>query len=137
MNNAQKRRIGAFIIDVMVISLFATFAENIMSTFNDQISFNVLGLKLNYTFSFSILFYVSYFLLFDLMNHGVTIGKILFKIRVVFQDKTELPKSIHLKRSMLKIVGIIIFPIAVLLFFLNKYFTVHDHFCRTITIPKP
>lgn len=136
MDNTQKKRIGAFIIDLMVISLFATFAENIMSIFNDQISLKAFGLTFNYTFSFSVLFYVSYFLLFDLTNYGVTLGKMLFKIKVVFQDKTELPKSIRLKRSMLKIFGIIILPITVLLFFLNKYFTIHDHFNQTVTIPK-
>jgi len=136
MNNTQKRRVGAFIIDLMVIGFFVTFAENILSFFIEKISFDALGLTFNYTFSFSILFYVSYFLLFDLINNGITLGKMIFKIKVVFLDKTELTKATHLKRSLLKILGIIILPIAVLLFFLNKYFTIHDHFCQTTTIPK-
>lgn len=137
MDTTQKRRVGAFIIDVMIICLLSAFTENIVSTFNDEISFNALGLTLNHTFSFSVLYYVSYFLLFDQMNHGITIGKMLLKIMVVFQDKTELPKAIRLKRSLLKIISILILPITVLLFFLNKYFTIHDHFNQTITIPKP
>jgi uncharacterized RDD family membrane protein YckC len=136
MNQTQKRRVGAFVLDLMVIGIFTTFAENILSFFIDKVSFDALGLTFNHTFSFSILFYVSYFLLFDLINNGVTLGKMIFKIEVVFLDKTELTKATHLKRSLLKILGIIILPIAVLLFFLNKFFTIHDYFCQTITVPK-
>ena len=136
MNSTQKRRVGAFIIDLMVIGIFASFAENIISFFIEKVSFDALGLTFNYTFSFSILFYVFYFLLFDLINNGITLGKMIFKIEVVFIDKTELTKATHLKRSLLKILGIIILPIAMLLFFLNNFFTIHDHFCQTITITK-
>lgn len=137
MDTTQKRRIGAFIIDVMIIGLFTTFAENILSIFNEKISFDALGITFNYTFSFSVLFYVFYFLLFDFLNNGDTIGKMVFKVKVVFLDKTEVPKAIHLKRSLLKILGIVILPISVLLFFLNKHFTIHDRFYQTITILKP
>jgi uncharacterized RDD family membrane protein YckC len=136
MNNTQKRRIGAFIIDAIVIGFFATFAENIFSLFDEKFSFDALGLTFYYKFSFSILFYVFYFVLFDLINNGVTLGKMIFKIKVVFLDETELPKVTRLKRSLLKVVGIVILPIAVLLFFLNNFFTIHDHFCQTITISK-
>lgn len=137
MDNTQKRRMAAFIIDAVIIGFFATFAESILSLFNEKISFSPFGLKFNYTFSLSILFYVSYFLMFDLVNNGITPGKMIFKIKIVFLDKTVPPKAIHLKRSLLKIFGIIILPIAVLLFFLNKFYTIHDHFCQTVTIRKP
>jgi len=136
MDATQKRRIGAFIVDAMLIGLLSTFAENILSLFNEKINFTAFGITFNYTFCFSILFYVFYFLLFDLLNNGATFGKMIFKIKVVFYNNNELPKRIHLKRSLLRILSIIILPVAVLLFFLNSCFTIQDHFCQTKTIPK-
>lgn len=136
MDNRQKRRIGAFILDALIIGIFSTFAENIISLFTEKFSFNALGLTFYYTFSVSILFYVFYFLLFDQFNSGVTFGKMVFKIKVVFYNNNELPKRIHMKRSLLKILSIIILPVAVLLFFLNSCFTIQDHFCQTKIIPK-
>lgn len=130
------RRIGALIIDLAIINSLAALLKALLPMFSKKGIFEWFGLEFTYTIGVSFILCVCYFILFDLANSGRTIGKILFKIYVAFEDGTSVPKSILIKRSLLKTLSIIIMPVAVLLFFLNDYYSLQDRFARTQTITK-
>ena len=136
MRNERQSRIFAFMGDIIAIGSINTFAENIFSFFNESESFVFLGLHFTYNFSVSFLLYLCYFMLFDLINHGTTFGKLIFGIKIASKDESKLATTVCLKRSLLKIVSIIILPIAAALFLFKDRFTIHDHFANTITVYK-
>jgi uncharacterized RDD family membrane protein YckC len=136
MNSTQQRRIGAFIIDVIIIGFFVTFSENLLSSAFQAKSFELMGIQFHMRIGTSFLFYMCYFMIFELLNNGSTLGKLLFGIKVVHEDETEISKRTGIKRSLLKVVSIMILPLAILLFLFSDYFTIQDHYSRTITVRK-
>ena len=134
MELTGRYRIGAFIIDMIIVSLIASFIESMFSIFDESSVIELFGFSFKLVYSLSIPFYLSYFILFDLLNDGKSIGKMVFGIKVVFIDYKEVQLGTLLKRTILKTLSIIILPISVLMFVLNKRFTFHDYYTNTITV---
>jgi len=136
MKSTQQRRIGAFIIDVFIVSVFVTLTENMLSSVIEAKSFALFGIQFDLRIGTSFLLYVCYFIIFDLINNGITAGKLIFGIKVVHEDETQISKGVRVKRSLLKIISIIILPLSILLFLFSDYFTIQDYYSRTLTVRK-
>ena len=136
MKSTQQRRIGAFIIDVFIVTVFVTFTENLLSSTIEAKNFDLFGIQFDLRIGTSFLLYVCYFIIFDLINNGITAGKLIFGIKVVHKDETEISKGVSIKRSLLKITSIIILPLSILLFLFSDYFTIQDYYSRTLTVRK-
>ena len=122
------------LFDVITIGALITFTENLFFYFNEIQSFEFFGIHMNYKFGASFLLYLCYFLIFDIFNNGNTIGKLILGINVVSNDQSILTGGIRMKRTLLKMLSIIILPISVLLFLFNDSFTIHDHYSNTMTV---
>lgn len=134
MKSTQQRRIGAFIIDTLVIGILVSLVESLFPFLYEAKTTSIFGISVTYRFGASFLFYVCYFILFDLANEGNTIGKLLFKIKVISEDEAEITKGKRMVRSLLKLVSIIVLPIAILLFLFKDYFSMQEHYTNTITV---
>lgn len=134
MDSVKQRRTGAFFVDIVLLGIIVTFLESIIEPLNKGVSYSMLGIRLNIRFGVTFLLYISYFLAFDILNRGNTLGKIIFGIKVVYNDNTTPEHKHRLKRTLLKIVSIIVLPVSILLFFLNDSFTIHDHYTKTVTV---
>lgn len=139
MNNINKSRIYSFLIDSFLSNLIGSFFLSLLYREKDinVSSFLLFDHKFNYGFSFLLVFFMIYFILFDLFNYGQTIGKLIFSIYVVeVVNFKRLPKSKLLERTIYKTIAILILPISILLFLLKDGFTIQDKFSKTITIIK-
>ena len=136
MESTQLKRIGAIIIDLMIIGALTTIIESLFATIFRSGSFELFDMRFDYKIGATFLLYVCYFLFFDLIISGRTIGKLIFGVLVVLEDEMATSRTVRLKRSLLKILSIIILPIAVLLFLFKNYYTIHDHYSGTMTVIK-
>ncbi|MBT8387408.1 MAG: RDD family protein [Ignavibacteria bacterium] len=134
MKSTQQKRIGAFIIDIVLMGGIISLVEGIFSNFFESQPFELWGLSFNYRFSFAIVVYLCYFFLFDLFKNGRTVGKMVVGVKLLHIENLKLSKRDHFTRSLLKIVSITILPISILLFLFKDHFTIHDQFAKTITV---
>jgi uncharacterized RDD family membrane protein YckC len=139
MENINKKRIYAFITDSVLSNSIGLVILTFLNFENEKLigEFNLLGLSINYGYSFQIFIFLFYFIFFDLINNGVTLGKLIFSIIVV--NKISLKKlsfKENAKRTLYKILAICIFPVSIIVFFRNEGFTIQDKFCKTTTIKK-
>lgn len=139
MENINTKRIFAFITDSVLSNSIGLVILTFLNLENRKLigEFNFLGLSINYGYSFQIFIFLFYLIFFDLLNKGLTLGKLLFSIIVVNKNSLkELSFKENAKRTLYKILGICIFPITIIIFFTNKGFSIQDKFCRTTTIKK-
>ena len=131
MNNKSKR-IFALIIDLIIIGFIYNITINVLNLNVDLGHIKILNLDIIYGYSFIFIIYLVYFFVFDFVNKGITFGKNLTKIKVISNTEENLNYNIFL-RSSLKVLSLMIFPIAGFLFILNGY-TIQDIVVRTETI---
>lgn len=134
MDRTKLWRIGAFIVDIVILGAIVSFSEGLLDTSIEGKSYDLFGMNFSIKLGVTFLIYVMYFLIFDVANRGNTVGKIIFRIKVVTEDNSTPRCGIRMIRTILKIVSIIILPISILLFFLNDSFTIHDRYAKTLTI---
>lgn len=136
MENIKQKRIYSIIVD-MIISNF--IGVTILSLFNLEKNmqlgkFTLLDQEIGYGYSFQAIIILLYFVLFDAFNKGKSFGKLIFSIFVVDNSTLrELSFITRFKRTILKVLGIIIFPIS-LIMFLAFDTTIHDSVAKTKTI---
>lgn len=136
MANCKQKRIFSMIVD-MIVSNFIGAA--LLSLFNLEMNVQLgklllFGLELDYGYSFQAIIILLYFIIFDISNKGRSSGKLLFSIQVV--DRLSLQEiSIirRIQRTVLKVLGIIILPVSLLMFFAFDI-TIHDSVVKTMTI---
>ncbi|CAM3455905.1 RDD family protein [Aequorivita lipolytica] len=130
--NIKTKRIFALIIDLIVIGFIYSFGTNFINLNVELGSKEIFNLNILYGYSFLIVVYWIYFFLFDVFNKGITFGKMLTKIRVISNVEKNSNYNKFL-RTFLKVLSLMIFPIAGFLFVLNG-FTIHDKAINTETI---
>ena len=135
MSEIQQKRILAFIIDLVIAGIISGIIRSILSTIFIAKTYTYIGINFEFNFEFSLIVYVIYFIAFDIMNQGKTFGKYLFNNKVVFTDK-EPTKLDLIKRSLLKVVSIMILPISILLYLFYNVFTIQDHFSGSKVITE-
>lgn len=128
------KRILALLIDAFLVGIMESIFLNLIElNLGMEGKFSFFGHDYVYGFSFLFLFYLLYFIFFDLFAKGQTIGKTILKIKSVNQDNLDLSVRWRLLRTFLKMVSIIFWPISALVYiFLDV--TLEDTICKTKTI---
>lgn len=117
MNSGLFKRLVAYILDIIIVSMILNFAffivpsndkmiearnnlDNLTASFGKVDSKEFLELYQDYNYEYSsssslhsivsITVYILYFIVFQYMNKGATIGKQILKIRVVKDNEEEL-----------------------------------------------
>lgn len=134
MNKIYLKRIGSFLIDISIIETVSSLIANFIPIKIKVSSFELLGKNFYINISFIIILYILYFILFDILNNGKTLGKILFKIKVLSIENNNLSKVKLVIRSFYKILSILILPISIILYYFYNYFTIQDRICKTKTV---
>jgi uncharacterized RDD family membrane protein YckC len=113
------RRVLALVIDLLIIGVIISLFSNIFEIKGPKKNIELYNIDFIYGYSYVFLFYLSYFFLFDFINKSITLGKALFKIKLMFDanDKTLFRRIL---RSIIKVISLIIFPISILLFLVKK-----------------
>ena len=129
----KNRRLSAFFIDDIVISIF------LIVIFFDQLA-NIkepmeLSIFLQKNFFSFVLLRVLYHTFFIWQN-GMTLGKMLLKIRVVEIESATTPSlSVAFIRAMLRVVSETIFYIGYLMAYFNPLAqTLHDKIAKTVVV---
>jgi uncharacterized RDD family membrane protein YckC len=136
MKKFQTRRIVAFIVDSTIIGLFAGFFDGFFSDMFQEKVFLFFNQEIKVKFSIAFVFYLIYFFLFDLLNKGTTLGKLLTQIRIVSSNSKSLSVVDLMLRTVLKLISIIFLPIAAIIYLLSDSFTVHDALMKTQTMAE-
>lgn len=119
------KRTIAFVVDGFIVSMISSFIVSAYLFLFDQPYAFQIKFSLD---SFPISFLI-YLLAFDLFHGGNTIGKKFVNIKLNIDEFSARDSKKHLiKRTIFKMVSIIIFPLASLLFVFNRGFTIHDYF---------
>ncbi|WP_452229213.1 RDD family protein [Lacinutrix sp. MEBiC02404] len=122
MKNIYLKRFLAFLIDFIIVSFIYNILDDMLSLSFEITELTLFETKIKLRFSFMILTFYIYILLFDVFNKGITFGKMIFNLSIDNTDSDNLEVVDLLKRSLLKILTIIILPISILLYlFKNKY----------------
>jgi len=137
MSQIQVKRCWAFLIDVIVVSLGISAIKTALSgfvspPFLDEISFQLGGTSL-----LSLGSMLLYFLVFDLIREGKTLGKKLCANQVVFEHSDVPSLGLRIKRTLWKIVSIALLPVALLLYVFKHRFTLQDYFCKSYVTTDP
>lgn len=137
MENINKKRIYSLIVDIAISNLISmiffsvmnlkyNFYENSFVVFNNEISFG---------FSFQIIIMFMYFIIFDIFNQGKSFGKLIFSIKLIRKNSLEELTTIDLlKRSIYKMISIVLLPISIILFLFYNCFSLQDRFSNSKTI---
>ena len=127
----ENKRIYSFLVDMIVISLILSLLPFSLVKKIVEFSFNNTDFIVNFEYKFFII--LVYFLVFDLFNKGKTIGKLIFKIKVVDIATNVFVFKQAVVRTLLKMISIVIFPISFFLMKFKKY-TLHEQYSKTKTI---
>lgn len=135
MTTVKLNRIGALLIDLILISLAYTLIYNFIP--KEWLS---VSLSANYGFSLErILYYgsfLAYFLLFDFTNGGDSPGKEILKLSTRGAGGKKLGPAQAVKRSLLKLASLIILPVSALLYLFGEgEFSLHDAYLKTGVFP--
>lgn len=133
----NKNRVFSFLLDAFIVGIMTSLIESLFTFISDKHSFELFGINFNYSLSLSLLIYLIYFIVFDLFLDGKSIGKLIWKIKIVSKENSmDFTISSHIRRTMLKLVSILILPISILMFLLNQGFTLHDYYTNATTIQQ-
>ena len=135
MNTALKR-ILAYVLDGPIIGVVSSLFDSLMTPFLSPVSFDWLGIAIVLNVEFLLLFYLLYFILFDVLNNGITVGKAITGIRVVVDEPGSITTKQHILRTLLKMISVLFSFIAFIVFILTPQWTLHDSVMNTITVSK-
>lgn len=137
MGNIKAKRIYAFILDVIISNFIGLLFFSIFDIDKDLKtgSFESLDANINYGISLQIVVFLLYSLTFDIVNKGVTFGKLVFSIKVVSAESGEgMTVPVLMLRTILKMLSTIFVPISAFIY-LYSGFTIQERFSDTKTVP--
>ena len=127
MKGIYLKRLLAFLIDFIIISFIYKILDDMFSLSFEITELTLFETKIKLSFSFMILTFYIYIILFDIFNKGITFGKMIFNLSIDNTD-SNLQVVDLLKRSLLKIITIIILPISILLYLFKNKFLLQDKY---------
>ena len=136
MANIPLRRSIAFLIDMFVVNIIVSFVANLFPVTIPIHHFEIFRVQFTTGITLVPVFYGLYFVAFDMINNGQTIGKLIAGILTVSKNGKKLSTKRCLLRSWYKMFGILILPVSVLLFLFKDYYTIQDRYANTVTIQK-
>jgi len=129
------KRIFAVIVDLLIVKICVDFLikNDVLHSVSYEINFFYKEFIVNYSNGWIIL--ICYFLFFDLINNGKTIGKLIFSISL--QSKEGSLKSNNLMlRSFYKLFSFAILPVTLLIFLAKNKFILHDYRSSVIVVDE-
>lgn len=132
MSKMSTRRVLAFIIDTIIISIINTFIMSIIEIDKYEIySFELFQRKWVLNNNLYLFVLILYFIFFDFFKNGISIGKSVLNLRIQ-STKNELNKSILIRRTLLKFI-LIYSPLLLLVIinYLIKGTIVYDSLTKT------
>lgn len=134
MKTIKQRRIIALIIDLLVVFIGYNLLINLLNLNTEERHLWHFRIRIYWRTIVLTSCYLAYFWCFDLLKLGVTPGKLLSSIQVVSDDGRPLSLKTRLVRTMLKVIGILLLPVAAVLFLWARSFTLQDQILKTKTI---
>ncbi|MGB5377112.1 RDD family protein [Muriicola sp.] len=117
----KNKRILAFLIDLIIVNaiiqLFGMLVQPDMPGYRLDTEYYTLISR----FSYDVVFYLGYFLVFDVFAQGVTVGKKATNLVIVQASQHAVGNIELVKRTFLKMVGMFVLPVSALVYlFFNK-----------------
>lgn len=134
MENIKRRRILALIIDLIIVFICYNLLINLLNLNPEERHLWHFRIRIYWRAILLTSCYLTYFWIFDLLNKGNTPGKTALTIRVISEDGQPLTRKNRLLRTVLKVIGILMLPLAAVLFIWAKSFTLQDQVLKTRTI---
>ncbi|PQB05148.1 hypothetical protein BST85_09810 [Aureitalea marina] len=122
------------IIDMLIVLIGYNLLINLLNITTEERHLWHLRIKIYWKAILLGCSYLFYFWLMDVFLAGKTLGKTLLKIRVVSSEGLPLTWKTRLIRTVLKVIGILILPVAAVLFLWARSFTVQDQVLGTRAI---
>ncbi|MCZ4320125.1 RDD family protein [Aequorivita viscosa] len=131
--NFNNKRIFAFLIDLLIITTISSLSSGFFEIERALGTTTIFYQTVTYGISWSFLFYAMYFIIFDIFNDAITVGKQLLKIKVVLKNDNPLSLRAQIYRTVLKTISILFLPISAFVFLINGK-TLQDSYCNTKTV---
>jgi uncharacterized RDD family membrane protein YckC len=125
-NHILYQRIYALIVDLIIVNFFIWISEAFLNLKFEAGTFNAFGFYIKYGYTAAIIIYIMYFIFFDILYNGDTVGKFVFSLHTVETDGTEMSLKRRIIRSISKTVAIGLIVIPVIYYF----FTSRDLFAE-------
>lgn len=128
IHSTMARRMGALVIDFLLISVVYTIAINAVP--EDFLWTDRIGIKAEMGLSVDLygLVLVFYFIGCDLLNKGESLGKDILGLRTVGRDGQPLSKRVVLVRTLIKLLSIGMLPLTLIPFlWKGRGFTLQDY----------
>ena len=116
-----------------IISILVTVVENFLPVTIQTHDFEVFGSPFTMGITLTPVCYGFYFVIFDVINKGRTVGKLMLGILVVSKNGAALRIKKRLWRSLYKILSILILPVSVGLFLFKEGYSFQDYYMGTVT----
>ena len=128
------RRIIAFLIDSIFISLIVSLLSGFITIKISLGKFHAMGRDWVVIYQIYFIVVVLYFLTFDTINHGTTVGKKIMHIKVISEiDNNAITQNRSILRSLIKSISTTL-PIISLIYYVFKHVTIQDFISKTKTI---
>lgn len=121
-------RLIAFVIDFVIASAFFKTINSVIPLEFAIYEYNFFGAEIKLSFSLLIVMFFLYLLIFDIINNGKTIGKMIMNLTVTNEKKGKVSIKALIVRSLFKLISLLIFPVSLLLFFIKNKFIFQDNF---------
>lgn len=129
------RRIVSFILDSMVIQFISLVIVNTRIGLEIPYMYETRFEDTDYSVYYFSALWLVYLWIFDFLTRGRALGKYTFKLRVVQQNGSPLPRHKHAIRTLVKMLSVPL-VIPVLYFAWNKA-ALHDKLFKTKTVNVP
>ncbi len=132
MNEQNLRRYAAVVIDFFLISILYSVLVNVLP--DTLISHQEGGIEWSFTLvpDGFVLVSLGYFIGCDFLNRGESLGKDISGLQTRRLDGGDLDLRRRVCRTLLKWVGLMVWPLAFLLYFWKeKDFTLQDYIVKT------
>ncbi|MEJ2584491.1 MAG: RDD family protein [Robiginitalea sp.] len=137
MRRDNIKRIGAFLIDMLLIGIAYTVASNVLPW--KELSHDLIwdGRSIGWSVDLFGLLNAAYFVGTGLLNKGDSPGKDILHLKTLrLEDGTELGYKQSLARTLLKLISICMLPVAAFLYvWKGREFTLQDFLIKTTVRP--
>ena len=120
--------------DIGIINLMIAVVKNFLPITILTHDMEVSGRAFTMGITLTPVCYGVYFVVFDLVNDGRTLGKLIVGIFVVSKDGTALRIKKRLGRSLYKMLSVLLLPVSIGLFLFKNYYTFQDYYMGTVTL---
>ena len=117
----KSQRFLAFFIDLIIINAFIGVLGFLLK--NEISLYKMVSgeTSVDFKLSFDLFYYLIYFVFFDVFKEGITVGKKATGLLIVDQQGKIPERNELVKRTFLKMLGILLLPIAALIYLIGEW----------------